>query len=537
MAVTESMRVRAGRSAPPEWFWRVAPLAAAAVAAAVYLMLAPKTGDLPAHVYRAKLFGRDGFAVWNGNWYGGHHTPGYSLLFPPIAWVLGPAVAGALAALAATAVFEPLARHHFGRRARWGALWFGIGTSSMLLNAQLPFVLGVAIGLGSLLALQRGRTVPAVLLAVLCPLGSPVAGFFLALAAIAYWLSSRSRGPLVVAVAAMAPPILLALAFPEGGRQPYAFSAFIPVPIMVIVFCFLLLRDERTLRIGAVLYGLAAFAAFVAATPMGGNASRLGAVFAGPIAASIVFGGLRPALRPWLIAVILVPLAYWQLVPALRNVSSEQNDSSRFSAYYHPLLVFLEEHERPPGRVEVVFTHSNWEAATVAIHAPLARGWERQLDVSRNALFYNGTLDEGTYENWLDENAVRWVALPDVPLDYSAKKEAQIVEAGPPYLALRFRSLHWRIYEVTSPHPLVVPEGSAQIQARTLGITRVRLLVNQPGSAIVRVRWTPYWLANGACVERAGDWTRVVARKPGPLLLRVRFAFGRMFEHGRRCAP
>ena len=298
MAVTESIRVRTGRSAPPEWFWRVAPLAAAAIAAAIYLMLAPKTGDLPAHVFRAKLFGRDGFAVWNGNWYGGHHTPGYSLLFPPIAWVLGPAVAGALAALAATAVFEPLARHHFGSKGRWGALWFGIGTSSMLLNAQLPFVLGVAIGLGSLLALQRDRKLLAVLLAVLCPLGSPVAGFFLALAAIAYWLSSRLRAPLIVAAAAITPPILLALAFPEGGRQPYAFSAFIPVPIMVIVFCTVVLRQERTLRIGAVLYGIAAFAAFVVPTPMGGNASRLGAVFAGPIAAAILFGVLRPSLRP-----------------------------------------------------------------------------------------------------------------------------------------------------------------------------------------------------------------------------------------------
>ena len=44
--------------------------------------------------------------------------------------------------------------------------------------------------------------------------------------------------------------------------------------------------------------------------------------------------------------------------------------------------------------------------------------------------------------------------------------------------------------------------GARDIEARTLGITRVRLLVHQPGSAIVRVRWTPYWLADGACVER-----------------------------------
>src|SRR5919205_546817 len=106
MAVTET-RPRVAVSAPSVRAWRLAPLAAAALAAGVYLMLAPKTGDLPAHVFRAKLFGRDGFGVWNGNWYGGHHTPGYSLLFPPIAWLVGPAVAGAISALAATALFEP----------------------------------------------------------------------------------------------------------------------------------------------------------------------------------------------------------------------------------------------------------------------------------------------------------------------------------------------------------------------------------------------------------------------------------------------
>src|SRR5215831_1335891 len=200
MAVTESTRPRSAADIR-RGAWRTAPLAAAAITAAVYLLLSPKTGDLPAHAFRADLFGRVGFSVWNGNWYGGHHTPGYSLLFPPPAWLLGPAVAGAISAFIASALFEPLLRHHYGPRAGWGALWFGIGTAGMLLNGQLPFVLGVAIGLGSLLALQGERTVLAVVLAFLCPLGSPVAGLFLALAARAYVLTSRSRPALYVTIA------------------------------------------------------------------------------------------------------------------------------------------------------------------------------------------------------------------------------------------------------------------------------------------------------------------------------------------------
>ena len=68
--------------------WRVAPVLAAAAVAGLYLILDLRTGDLAAHLYRADLFAREGFTIWNGNWYGGHHTPAYSVLSPPLAWLL-----------------------------------------------------------------------------------------------------------------------------------------------------------------------------------------------------------------------------------------------------------------------------------------------------------------------------------------------------------------------------------------------------------------------------------------------------------------
>jgi hypothetical protein len=55
------------------------------------------------------------------------------------------------------------------------------------------------------------------------------------------------------------------------------------------------------------------------------------------------------------------------------------------------------------------------------------------------------------------------------------------------------------------------------------------------GDAIVRVRWSPYWAAAGACVEKAGEWTRVIAARPGSFRLRQSFSLGRVFDHGRRC--
>ena len=65
---------------------------------------------MAAHSYRAWLFQHEGLTVWNAQWYGGHHVLGYSLLFAPLAAAIGPALVGVLAALAAVALFAPLAR-------------------------------------------------------------------------------------------------------------------------------------------------------------------------------------------------------------------------------------------------------------------------------------------------------------------------------------------------------------------------------------------------------------------------------------------
>ena len=198
-----------------DW-WKVAPILLALAAAIVYLIWQPRTVDLAAHTFRAELFGEEGFTIWNGQWYGGHHTPAYSIISPPLAWFLSPPVALAIVAVASASLFPPLMRGAFGdHRARWGSIWFGIGTATLLFTSRLPFAIGVAFGLAALLALQRRRHVLAVVLAVLCPLGSPVAGLFLAMAGVAYAIaerrdrSKRLEG-LAIAAAAFIPPIFLA---------------------------------------------------------------------------------------------------------------------------------------------------------------------------------------------------------------------------------------------------------------------------------------------------------------------------------------
>ena len=69
----------------------------------------------------------------------------------------------------------------------------------------------------------------------------------------------------------------------------------------------------------------------------------------------------------------------------------------------------------------------------------------------------------------------------------------------------------------------MISEGGSNFLLEQLSGDELLLDVKRPGSAIVRVRWTPYWFARGACVERHGNWTRVTATRTGFVRLSTRF--------------
>jgi len=166
----------------------------AAILSLAYLLLEPSSADLAAQTFRSDLFASHGFLLWNNDWYGGHYLPGYSVLFPPLGAALGPRLVGALAAVTAAGLFGALARHQYGSRARLATLWFGAGAAALLFSGRLTFTLGIAIGLGALLALQRRRPLLAAVLAALTVCGSPVAGVFVMLAGVAVMLAGDRRG-------------------------------------------------------------------------------------------------------------------------------------------------------------------------------------------------------------------------------------------------------------------------------------------------------------------------------------------------------
>jgi hypothetical protein len=514
----------------------LAPAFVAAGLAAAYVAIAPASADLAAQIYRASVFAHRGFAIWDGQWYGGHHLAGYSVLFPPLAGLLGARVAAGLCAVVSALLFERLVRAHFGERARWGALWFGAATAVNLLTGRLTFALGVCLGLAALLAAQRGHRRAAILLAGATSLGSPVAGAFVVLAGGA-WAIGESASPRLavkhvgasLAVAAAGTWAVLTIGFPEGGTEPFSPSSFWPVLAGLLLAFFLVPRRERTLRVGVALYVIGCVAAFAFSTPMGGNAVRLGALVGGPLAACLL-----PWRRPWVLVAVAVPLLYWQWAPPVRDVAAAHGDPSVKAQFYGPLLDFLDRQPGGPFRTEIVATRNHWEAAHVAPHYALARGWERQLDTRYDGVFYDRPLSAVRYRAWLDENAVRFVALPAAPLDYAARPEAALLRRPPPYLRAVFRDARWQVWAVKGARPLA--SGPATLSA--LGPDRFVLSVASAGTILVRVRWSQYWAvtAGRGCVERAEDgWTRVRAAGAGRLVVGIRFSASRLVARGARC--
>ncbi len=387
------------------------------------------------------------------------------------------------------------------------------------------------------LALQRRRPWLACLLGIVTALASPVAALFAALAGAAYAiggvLETRRVKPMLPGVAAiigaLLPVALLSVAFPEGGSEPFTLATLWPIPAVALVALIAMPRSEKTILVGIALYALGCVAAYELTTPVGSNAARLGPLVAGPLAA--ILWWRRHKL--WLAAVAL-PLLWFQWQAPIRDVRTSAGDPSVSAAYYQPLISFLSRQSGPPFRVEIPFTRFHWEAYQVAPRFPLARGWERQLDIKYNQLFYEQPLNARTYEAWLHQLAVRFVAVPDATLDFSAHKEAALIDRGLPYLHLVDRTEHWRVYEVARPTPIV--QGAARLTA--LGPNSVSLDATRPGTALVRVRFSPYWKLSGGpgCVRPNGDFTRVQLRRTGPVRLVMQFSLDRIGARSPRCS-
>ncbi|HLI32108.1 MAG TPA: hypothetical protein VKU89_05140 [Solirubrobacteraceae bacterium] len=556
-AASGRQRARGARQSPGARL----PFAALALAAALlagWLALSARTPDLAAQYYRLWLYRHVGFALYDANWYAGHAIPGYSLLYQPLAALIGLRATGALAILCSVALFGAILRSLYGRGVPSAELFFAVAAAGDAWIGRLTFALGVTFALAAVLCLLRSRQArrrarralraSSGCCALLCAASSPVAALLLAFGGASYGLATllyehggrrRARalasyvGPLVWP--AVLASVALEALFPEGGFEPYGGQSLLVALLVCAAFVVALPRSARVLAIAGLLYAAANILCEIP-TPMGSNVVRYGVLLAGPLLLAALYGGGGEGARGLSTSrvgragalIALVGIASWVLYGPITQTLEVVGEASVRGAFYRPLERYLEEHVRGPVRIEVPFTRSHWEAALLAPRYALARGWERQLDKRYNEALESPSLSPAFYRSWLDRNGVSYVALPAVPFDESSFPEVRLIRRGLPYLREVLRTRSWRIFAVADPAPLVVPltaGGGAQLTQ--MGHESFTVRVDRPGSYLVKLHYTTYWRVRSGSVQlREGPegFTELVARSAGTAQVGVSFS-------------
>jgi hypothetical protein len=523
---------------PPPRVWsgrltRATPLAreavfsafAAATAAALLAWLGPPGADLAEHAYQRTLFLHHGFTLWNNFWYAGRYSfVTYSVLYYPLAALLGIKLLAVATVSTAALAFAVVVGREWGPAARWSSRTFAVVWAGIVLSAAFPFALGAALALLAIWALQARRSWRFALLAALTLAASPLAFLLLALllagVGLARW---RDRSLLAAPVLTMllfgGIEVLLWRLFP-GGRYPFSFPELAAAATFCLLGAGLTWRVEgaRPLRWMFVIYLAACIAAFLIPSALGENVARL-RYAAVPLAVLLL--SLR-RWRPLPVCLVALGLAVsWNATPIAGQYLKGRGDPASNPAYWAPAITYLHAHLQPSYRVEAVDTAGHWGATYLAeAEIPLARGGYRQDDFPQNKVLYD-ELRRGAYLRWLRGLGVSYVVLTTAPLDYSARGEAQLLRSGRSGLRPVFHTADLTIYAV--PQPRSILTGAAPAAVLQLTGSRVVVELSRAGRYRLAVRYSPYWHADGACLIRARDgMTTIAARQAGRLELSFR---------------
>ena len=484
-------------------------LAAALTAgfAALVLTVGPAPGDAPVHLYRTFLV-RDGALIWDNFWYAGTYPlASYSLLYYLPAALIGNLPLVFAAAVASTVLFSSIALKEWGRDALWPSRVFGVLAAAPLFTGLYAYTLGFAAMLATLKLLQLRRFWLAALFAALTVGFSPLAFVFLCLIVGAYAVWRRQIAVRYVwfgvALAVAAGIELAALVLFPGGTGTFPFH-WIDFATVLLVSALGVLVARKARGAGPLvwfyaLWGLGSIVVYLVPSPLGDNWTRLSAFIFPVMLLTASLAGFRP--RRLVVFALAAAFAY-NLVPYALLVPSRLDNNTQEASFWRPAIRFLQQHEQPGFRVEVVPTAEHWEAYWIPkAGLPLARGWYRQLDTADNPALYRNHLGVAAYRHWLRSDAVRYVLLSTTaPLDWDGgPQEAHVVRSPQSGLKAVFHSRNWTIYEL--PHATPLLTGPASPVVTSFGHTAIHGRVFAAGRYLLRNHYNPYLRLQGSgCV-------------------------------------
>lgn len=517
--------------------------AASAGLSALIVLALPRGGDLAAHLYRTELV-QHGNLVWDNLWFAGQYPlASYSLLYYPLAAVVGNATLGVGGVVIAAGVFASVAYREWARVGRWPARSFAVLLTGQVFTGAYPYDIGLASLLATVWALQRRRVWLAAAAALVTMGLSPLAFLFLGLALCALSLRRRSLGRQTLFVAAAVAlgaglelAVLLLLPSP-GMVYPYGTLRLLAGIGVSALGVALSLRGRGGWPLASIFLVWASASLVLAAipSPVGHNLVRAD-VFVVPL---MLVAASRADFRPRWLATAAIGLALVANVgPYLSMIPDRSSSPDARLSFWAPVIRYLRTHLTAQFRVEVVPTANHWESYYLPrAGIPLARGWYRQLDIADNGPLYAATLTPVDYRAWLRQHGVRFVVLPHLPLEPVGAKvdgrEARLVASRRSGLRTVLRLPSATVFELPNPTPLLT--GPAPAAVTFLQSSRITGYVDKPGIYFLRVHYSPYWSVTGGSVcpasgRNAMTWIRVArpgrfsiqaAETPGAVLARV----------------
>jgi hypothetical protein len=501
--------------------------ALACAGAALLVVLAPPTGDAPAHLYRTLLV-REGVYVWDNLWYGGHYPlASYSLLYYLPAALVGNLPLVFAAVVVSAALFASIVEREWGEAGIWPARAFAILAAGPIFVGTYSYALGLAAGLAALRSLQGGRRLLAAGAAALTLGFSPLAFVFLCIVLLALVLVRRVGRHTVAFGAALGGIAAVQLGalvfFPSSGPYPFRVLELAAVLTVSVLGAELARRSRHGALLGAffLVWGAASILMFAVSTPVGENLTRLRSVVFPVMLMTAFLARFRPR---WLTGLALSAALVYNVAPYAGAALDRTDVRASHRAFWAPAVTFLAERSSPNYRVEVVPTFDHWEAYWLPrAGVPLARGWYRQIDIARNEFFYDKPLTATMYRAWLRGMGVRFVVLPNTRLGQKGEeREAALLRSGRSGLSRVFVSPQLRIFEVPRAQAILTGPGSPIVTR--LDHAGIEGRLPAAGSYRLKIRYTRYWRvkAGEVCVEHArGGMTVLRATRPGPFSLAV----------------
>jgi hypothetical protein len=487
------------------------PTLAVLISGVVFLIESPYVGDMWAAVARA-----GGAKVGVGlnywfNWYAGASAPGsYSLLTPLLSAVIG---ARLLLVIATVALVPLAALASRGLPQQRLAIWVCAAVGSLNLWAgRVPYTLGALVGVAAIVAVRAHRPVVASLLGAVTVAFSPLAGCFLGIALAAVVLVDKGRRTTALICGGIMLTALLGLSLWFGTPGPQGFSAASAIFGATLLISLLSLRPAKP--VAATLWITLAVLPLLAIVPNGIAANIMRLIYTALPVAVAATATVRSKPR---LVLGLVPALACCLGATIIDLHTADAPISKPDAYTALRSELTQLPDLTNRRLEVARDGSHAAAAMLVNTAALARGYETQTENDVDAVLISNSLTATTYRQWLDANAVGYVAAARTPV--AQTNEWRLVTSGQlPYLTKVWSDRYFDLYRVQDA-TTIVPAPAQLLSADQASMT---IYIPHEMRLTLRLRYSHLLTARSEPAPKSADfdetpdgWTSFHAKQPG----------------------